>query len=105
MRWNAAMRAKTAWMHPKATWEENRSFRCGIGVVRTTSRGIPVGHSPCWQRGDFRCWPLTDLTRCPLFGRYEEQSGRIADIGFQSRLAQLRSRAREIAVMHTSPVR
>jgi hypothetical protein len=35
------MRAKTAWMHPKVTWEEDRSFRCEIGVVRTTSRGIP----------------------------------------------------------------
>jgi hypothetical protein len=40
-RWNAAMRAKTAWMHPKATWEEDRSSRCGIGVARTTSSGIP----------------------------------------------------------------
>jgi hypothetical protein len=26
------MRAKIAWTHPKATWEEDRSFRCGIGV-------------------------------------------------------------------------
>jgi hypothetical protein len=40
------MRAKTAWMHPKASWEEDRSFHCGIGVVRTTSGGIPVWPQP-----------------------------------------------------------
>src|SRR5260370_22119902 len=40
--------------------------------------------------GYFRCWPRTDLTRRPLFGRCEQQSGRIADIGFQSRLTQRR---------------
>ena len=33
------MRAKTAWMHPKASWEEDRSFHCGIGVGPHNKRG------------------------------------------------------------------
>jgi hypothetical protein len=41
-----ANEGKTAWMRPKATWEEDRSLHCGIGVVRTTSRVIPVWPQP-----------------------------------------------------------
>jgi hypothetical protein len=29
---------------------------------------------------DVAVWPSSDLVRCPLFGCYEEKSGRKADI-------------------------
>ena len=32
---------KTPWTHSKATWDELRPFHCEIGVVRTTSKGMP----------------------------------------------------------------
>ena len=35
-----------------------------------------------------RCWPDSDLKRCPLFGRYRRESGRDADIAERPSLTQ-----------------
>jgi len=42
-------------------------------------RMVNIARYVRFQLDDLRCWPSTDIPRCPQFGRYWEESGLCAD--------------------------